>query len=156
VVTQFLGHMLREEPITLVDGGRQRRSFTYVTDGIDALMRILRNEGGVADSKIFNVGNPANDRSIRELADAMIRILSEFHGYADLAKRVRVVEQSADHYYGKEYQDIVRRVPSIRRAREILGWEPHIPFEEAVRRTIAYYVDGKPSSDRTHGRELTA
>jgi nucleoside-diphosphate-sugar epimerase len=51
-----------------------------------------------------------------------------------------VVEQSADRYYGKEYQDITRRVPSIRRARELLGWEPRHGFEDAIRKTIAHYV----------------
>jgi nucleoside-diphosphate-sugar epimerase len=68
VVTQFLGHLLREEPITLVDGGRQRRSFTHIDDGIDALMRILRNENGAAEGQIFNIGHPGNNHSIRELA----------------------------------------------------------------------------------------
>jgi nucleoside-diphosphate-sugar epimerase len=149
VVTQFLGHLLRQEPITLVDGGTQRRSFTYVTDGVDALMRILRNEGGCADSRIFNIGNPANDRSIKELADAMIRILGEFPGYADVARRAKVVEQSAERYYGKEYQDITRRVPSIRRAREHLGWRPTIGFEDAIRRTIAHYVATKSAPGYT-------
>jgi nucleoside-diphosphate-sugar epimerase len=140
VVTQFLGHLLREEPITLVDGGRQRRSFTYVDDGIAALMTILENKGGCADSGIFNIGNPANDRSIKELAEAMVRILGEFKGYEGKAKKARIVEQSADRYYGKEYQDITRRVPSIKRAREILGWEPKCGFDDAIRKTIAYYV----------------
>ena len=140
VVTQFLGHLLREEPITLVDGGRQRRSFTYIDDGIDALMRILENKGGRADSGIFNIGNPANDRSIKELADAMIRILGEFPGYEAKAKKAKIVKQSADQYYGKEYQDVGRRVPSIKRANKILGWKPKHDFDACLRKTIAYYV----------------
>ena len=140
VVTQFLGHLLREEPITLVDGGRQRRSFTYVDDGIDALMRILANKDGCANGRIFNIGNPANDRSIKELADAMVRILGEFKGYEGKAKKARIVEQTSDAYYGKEYQDVSRRVPSIRRAKQILGWSPKHDFDEAIRKTIAHYV----------------
>jgi len=148
VVTQFLGHLLREEPITLVDGGRQRRCFTHVDDGIDALLRILRNEGGAADGRIFNVGNPANDRSIRDLAQTMVSVLGAFPGYEAKAERARIVEQSADQYYGREYQDIVHRVPSIRRAKEHLGWTPKVGFEEAVRRTIGWYVEtsSEPSS----------
>jgi nucleoside-diphosphate-sugar epimerase len=151
VVTQFLGHLLREEPITLVDGGRQRRSFTYVDDGIDALMRILANKDGCADGRILNVGNPANDRSIKELADAMVRILGEFKGYEAKAKKARIVEQTSDGYYGKEYQDVSRRVPSIRRAKEILGWSPKHGFDEAIRKTIAYYVqtDSLPGAGST-------
>ncbi len=148
VVTQFLGHLLRDEPITLVDGGRQRRCFTHVDDGIDALMRILKNEKGAADSRIFNIGNPKSDRSIRELADAMVRVLSEFKGYEGVAKRARIVEQSAEQYYGNQYQDIVRRVPSIARAKEHLGWEPKIGFEDALRRTIAHYVETDTQPDQ--------
>jgi nucleoside-diphosphate-sugar epimerase len=140
VVTQFLGHLLREEPITLVEGGRQRRSFTYVDDGIDALMKILENKKGCADSGIFNVGNPANDRSIKELADAMVRILGEFKGYEQKAKKAKIVVKSADTYYGKEYQDVGRRVPSIKRAKDILGWKPKHDFDSSIRKTIAYYV----------------
>jgi len=141
VVTQFLGHLLRGEPITLVDGGSQRRCFTHVDDGIDALMAILRNEGGCCDRKIFNVGNPRNDRSIRELAESMIRILASFPAHRARAASTRIVEKSSRDYYGDEYEDIVHRVPSIRRARELLGWEPAIGFDEALRRTIAHYVD---------------
>ena len=69
MLTQFLHNILYGEPIKLVDGGTQRRSFTYISDGIDALMAILENRGGAADGGIFNIGNPANDLSIRELAE---------------------------------------------------------------------------------------
>src|SRR6185436_10850022 len=71
VVTQFLGHIVRGEPIKLVDGGRQHRSFTYVDDGIDALMRIIENKNGIARGKIYNVGNPVNNLSIKDLARTM-------------------------------------------------------------------------------------
>ena len=76
VVTQFLGHLLRQEPINLVDGGRQGRCFTYVDDGLDCLMAILRNKDGACDGRIFNIGNPGNDYSIRELAEMMIEVVS--------------------------------------------------------------------------------
>ena len=51
VITQFLGHIVRGEPIRLVDGGSQQRAFTYVDDGIAALVKIIANEGGVADQQ---------------------------------------------------------------------------------------------------------
>lgn len=142
VVTQFLGHLLRGEPITLVDGGAQRRCFTHIDDGVDALMRILCNEEGVCDGEIFNIGNPEGDRSIRELAETMVRILGEFPGYESLAAKARIVERTSETYYGGEYQDIVHRVPKITRARALLGWQPQVDFEESVRRTIASYVAG--------------
>ncbi len=65
VLTQFLHNILYGLPIKLVDGGTQRRSFTYISDGIDCLMKILENEAGRADRGIFNIGNPANDRGPR-------------------------------------------------------------------------------------------
>ena len=48
MITQFLGHIVRGEPIKLVDGGAQKRAFTYIDDGIDALMKIIENKDGVA------------------------------------------------------------------------------------------------------------
>src|SRR5512142_732311 len=68
VITQFLGHIVRGEPIKLVDGGAQKRAFTYIDDGVSALMKIIENPGGVASGRIYNVGNPANNYSVRELA----------------------------------------------------------------------------------------
>jgi nucleoside-diphosphate-sugar epimerase len=65
VITQFFGHIVRGEPIMLVDGGRQKRAFTYVDDGIDALMKIIDNRKGIATGKIYNVGNPRNNYSVR-------------------------------------------------------------------------------------------
>lgn len=156
VVTQFLGHLLRGEPITLVDGGRQRRCFTHVDDGIDALMGILRNEGGRCDGEVLNIGNPANDRSIRELAEAMIRILGTFPGYQDLAASARVVEQSSEAYYGKEYQDILHRVPRVERARRVLGWTPRVGFDDALLRMIAAYVEAPSEVRAARALEVVA
>ena len=68
VVTQFLGHIVRGETIKLVDGGHQKRTFTYIDDGIDALMKIIDNPEGVASGKIYNIGNPRNNYSVKELA----------------------------------------------------------------------------------------
>jgi nucleoside-diphosphate-sugar epimerase len=65
VLTQFIGNILRGKDIQLVDGGAQRRSFTYIDDGVDALMRIIENKDGCADGRIFNIGNPKNDIGAR-------------------------------------------------------------------------------------------
>ena len=59
VLTQFLGHIVRGEPIKLVDGGSQTRAFTFIDDAVDCLTRIIDNPGGIADGKIYNIGNPA-------------------------------------------------------------------------------------------------
>src|SRR5205085_1295856 len=72
VITQFFGHIVRGEPIKLVDGGNQKRAFTYIDDGISALMKIIENKGGVASARMYNIGNPATDYSVRELATMML------------------------------------------------------------------------------------
>ncbi len=143
VLTQFLHNILYAEPIKLVDGGRQRRSFTHITDGIDCLMRILVNENGVADSEIFNIGNPANDISIRELAERLLAAVSRYPGYENVAERTPIVEVRSEAYYGDGYQDIPTRVPSIRRAAERLGWAPRIGFDDAIRLTLEFYLAGR-------------
>src|SRR5439155_6608352 len=66
VVTQFLGQIVRGEAIHLVDGGLQKRAFADISDGVDALMRIIENPNGIATGRIYNIGNPANHYSVRE------------------------------------------------------------------------------------------
>ncbi len=141
VVTQFLGHILRGEPITLVDGGSQRRCFTYVDDGLDCLFAIIRNEGGKCDGRIFNIGNPHNDYSIKDLADMMIQVVKEFPQLSPLAEKVEFRNIPAKEYYGPDYQDVGYRVPDISNAMDILGWEPKVGLKDALRKTISFYVD---------------
>jgi len=143
VLTQFLHNILYGEPIKLVDGGTQRRSFTHIRDGIDCLMKILVNEGGAADGEIFNIGNPANDVSIAELAERLVAGVARYPGFEDAAQRTRIVPVMSEQYYGAGYQDIMTRVPSIRRAKEKLGWEPRIGFDEAIRLTLDFYLEGR-------------
>ena len=140
VLTQFLHNILYGQPIKLVDGGTQRRSFTYISDGIDCLMKILENAAGVADGGIFNIGNPANDLSVRELAEKLLEAVAAHPGFGEKARSTPIVEVSSREYYGEGYQDILTRVPSIRRARELLGWEPKVGMDEAVRRTVDFYL----------------
>ena len=139
VVTQFLGHIARGEAIKLVDGGRQRRSFTDISDGVAALMRIIENREGRATGKIYNIGNPANDLSVRELAELMLEIAREFPEYQRGAERVQLVEVSSGAYYGQGYQDIQTRVPWIENTKQELDWAPQVPVREALRRIFEAY-----------------
>jgi nucleoside-diphosphate-sugar epimerase len=140
VLTQFLHNILYGRPIKLVDGGTQRRAFTYISDGIDCLMKILENEGGRADRGIFNIGNPANDLSVREVAEKLIAAVAAYPAYATKARATEVIEVSSKEYYGEGYQDIMTRVPSIAKARRVLGWEPSVGMDEAIRRTVDFYL----------------
>ncbi len=139
VVTQFLGHIARGESIKLVDGGNQRRSFTYISDGIDALVRIIKNIDGKASGSIYNIGNPGNDLSVRELAELMLNIAKDHPEYQHAAEQVELLETSADSYYGKGYQDVQTRVPWIDNTMQDLGWQPQVTVEDALRRIFDAY-----------------
>ncbi|MEM5581015.1 bifunctional UDP-4-keto-pentose/UDP-xylose synthase [Roseibium sp. AS2] len=140
VVTQFLGHLLRREPVPLVEGGQQSRSFTYISDGIDALMRIAENPDGAADNRIFNIGNPDNVCTIAELADHMGRIVSGYPGYEDLMTGLALQPVSAGVFYGPGYQDVSRRRPDIAALTAALGWRPRVGIQEALECTIGHYM----------------
>ena len=139
VITQFLGHIVRGEPIKLVDGGAQKRSFTYVSDGIDALMKIIDNKDGVASGKIYNIGNPKNNYSIRELAALMLDLAKQYPEYAVSAAKVKTLETTSGEYYGKGYQDTQHRVPKITNTMAELDWAPKVAFEEALRGIFEAY-----------------
>ncbi len=139
VVTQFLGHIVRGEDIKLVDGGLQRRSFTDVSDGISALIRIIENKNQVADGKIYNIGNPANDLSIKELAELMLAMALRIPEYQQQARKVHIVEVGSVEYYGEGYQDIQSRVPFIGNTCEELAWMPQVSLQSALERIFENY-----------------
>jgi nucleoside-diphosphate-sugar epimerase len=133
VLTQFFGHIVRGETISLVDGGHQKRAFTYIDDGIDALMKIIDNKDGKASGQIYNIGNPSNNYSIRDLADMMLKLAAEYPEYAEGAKKVKIVETSSGAYYGTGYQDVQNRVPKIENTQNDLGWTPTTSMADALR-----------------------
>jgi nucleoside-diphosphate-sugar epimerase len=141
VFTQFLSNVMHRMPIKLVDGGQQKRSFTYIDDAIDCILRIIENPNGSATRRIFNIGHPGNCVSVEELAKRIVRISGEFPALAERARATQIMAVSAQQYYGTGYQDIQMRVPAIEAARVHLGWTPTTDLDSAIRKTIAYYVD---------------
>ena len=139
VITQFFGHIVRGEEIKLVDGGTQKRAFTYIDDGIDALMKIIENPHGIATGKIYNVGNPLNNYSVRELAQMMLDLALTYPEYRDTAKQVKLVDTTAAAYYGKGYQDVQNRVPKIENTCRELAWKPSFTMDQALRRIYDAY-----------------
>jgi|CryBogDrversion2_8_1035294.scaffolds.fasta_scaffold00066_9 nucleoside-diphosphate-sugar epimerase len=140
VVTLFIADILHKGEIKLVDGGKQRRSFTDIDDGIAALIKIIDNKDGVASGRIFNIGNPNNDVSIKELAELLIRLVKDYPAYKAIAEKVKITDVTSSAHYGIHYQDINRRVPSITNALKILGWSPKINLEDALRKTLDYHL----------------
>ncbi len=136
VITQFLGHIIRGEPIQLVDGGHARRSFTDIDDAIAALMTILRNPGNIASGKIYNIGNPANNHSIRDLADTLLQLAPEYAEYRAGAAQSTIIETSSDAYYGAGYQDVQNRTPKISNTVDDLEWLPRVTLAQSLRKIL--------------------
>lgn len=141
VLTQFIGNIFRREPLLLVDGGHQLRSFTDIRDGINALISILRNEDGKADNRIFNIGNPGNNVSIREIAGMLADFIASVPACRSLADRIQLKEISSEEYYGRGYQDVPQRVPDISEISEALGWSPRIPLEESIASIVTHHIN---------------
>lgn len=141
VVSQFLSDIFHERDINIVGGGEQRRCFLYIDDAIEALMRILENKDGCADGQILNIGCPRNELTIKQLAEKLLATVRANPKYN--VGRTKIIMATADEYYGKGYQDVDRRVPSIEKAKRVLGWEPKTGVEEALRKTVEYYVGVK-------------
>ncbi len=139
VVTQFLGDIARGKSIQLVDGGAQKRAFTDIDDGIDALMRIIENPAGIASQKIYNIGNPNNNYSIRELATRMLDIAREFPEYASRLSNTPLIETSSQQYYGNGYQDVQNRVPKIDNTMADLDWKPTLGLDDTLRKIFEAY-----------------
>jgi nucleoside-diphosphate-sugar epimerase len=133
VITQFFGHIVRGEPIKLVDGGAQKRAFTYIDDGIAALMKMIENKDGVASGQIYNVGNPANNFSVRELANMMLTLAKSYSEYSQKAGLVQLIETTSGEYYGKGYQDVQNRVPKIENTMKDLDWAPKVTMQDALK-----------------------
>ncbi|MDN8599411.1 bifunctional UDP-4-amino-4-deoxy-L-arabinose formyltransferase/UDP-glucuronic acid oxidase ArnA [Citrobacter sp. S2-9] len=139
-ITQLILNLVEGSPIKLIEGGKQKRCFTDIRDGIEALFRIIENEGGRCDGEIINIGNPDNEASIQELAEMLLSsfekhpLRQHFPPFAGF----RVVESST--YYGKGYQDVEHRKPNIRNAKRCLDWEPSIAMDETVEETLDFFL----------------
>lgn len=141
VITQFLGHIVRGEPIKLVDGGSQKRAFTYIEDGIAALMKIIENKDGKASGQIYNIGNPSNNYSVRELAEMMLALAAQYPEYRETAAKVEMIETTSGDYYGKGYQDVQNRVPKIENTMQDLDWSPKVTMADALKGIFDAYKD---------------
>ena len=141
LVTQFVWNLIQGQPLKLVDGGAQRRCFIDVEDAMNGLMAILENKDGKADGGIFNIGNPKNDHSVREVAE-MLRALWEVHPKRkELGVALSpIVETSSGDFYGKGYQDVLSRTPSITRMRETFGFEPQMGMKESLAKSLDFFL----------------
>ncbi len=139
VFSHFMEALILGTEMKLVDGGSQRRCYTDIADAIECIGKIVGNSDGACDRHVFNIGSPQNEVTIRELAERMRRIFADGFGTRG-ATLPKIVTVSAEEFYGDGYEDSDRRIPDITKARTILGWEPKIPLDETLIRTMRYYA----------------
>ncbi|MCF5511180.1 bifunctional UDP-4-amino-4-deoxy-L-arabinose formyltransferase/UDP-glucuronic acid oxidase ArnA [Pseudomonas sp. PA-3-6H] len=139
-ITQLILNLVEGTPIRLFDGGEQKRCFTDIADGIEALARIIDNDNGVCDGQIINIGNPENEASIRQLGEELLRQFEAHplrHNFPPFAG-FRDVESKA--FYGTGYQDVAHRKPSIDNAKRLLNWEPSVEMSETIGNTLDFFL----------------
>ncbi|WP_324002528.1 bifunctional UDP-4-amino-4-deoxy-L-arabinose formyltransferase/UDP-glucuronic acid oxidase ArnA [Aeromonas dhakensis] len=149
-ITQLILNLVDGTPIQLVDGGAQKRCFTDIEDGIEALFRIIENKGNRCDGQIINIGNPDNEASIQQMAEILLAkfeahpLRNQFPPFAGF----KLVESKS--FYGDGYQDVSHRRPSIANARRLLDWEPTIEMEETIGNTLDFFLQGAVTTGVEH------
>ena len=124
----FINCALDGKECELHGDGQQTRSFTYISDHVDGIVRCI--ERPQANNLVFNLGN-TEEVTIEHLARLIWRLVR-----GDEPARIKLIPYAT---FGK-YEDVMRRIPDITRARELLGFEPQVSLEEGLRRTIAWQV----------------
>jgi UDP-glucuronate decarboxylase len=121
-IPRFIDQALGDKPITIFGDGTQTRSFTYVTDQIEGLLRLAAMHK--AQGSIVNIGNDKETKII------------------DMAKMVLDITGSTSGitYHPLPEDDPLRRRPDISRARDLLGWEPKVTLEEGLQQTVDWFM----------------
>lgn len=121
VVSNFINQAITNKPLTVYGDGKQTRSFCYVSDMVDGLIRLM--EAGSTKAEVVNLGNP------------------EEYTMIDLAKKIEKLTGTASQIEFRELpkDDPTQRKPDIAKAKKLLGWEPKVTVDEGLRQTIEFY-----------------
>ena len=145
VLANFSTALVRGETLKLVNGGVAKRCFTSVHDAVDFMFSVFA-AGERALSQAFNVGNAANEVSIAELAQLMRSVYAEVKGVSE--SDVPGVETvSGEAYYGKGYDDSLRRLPSVEKAERLLGFKAKISLKDALEESLTWFANHYGSND---------
>ncbi len=148
VFSFFMDALLNGTPMKLVNGGVNRRCYTYIDDAIECTYRIVENHGGVCDRQIVNIGSPYNEVSIRQMAETMREIYAA--RFRDPAVPLpEIISVPGEEFYGEGYDDSDRRIPDITKARTLLGWEPVWGIHDTLETTMRYYVSERRNAATT-------
>ncbi|MFC1698977.1 NAD-dependent epimerase/dehydratase family protein [Candidatus Omnitrophota bacterium] len=121
-IHKFVRQAIQDEKIEIRGTGDQIRSWCYIDDIIDAILLCLENDQAVGN--IFNIGNPQGTITVHGLALAVVRVLNS---------------KSSIRFVPKTSVDVELRIPSIEKARQILGFEPKVDLEQGIKRTADWY-----------------
>ena len=139
VFAQFMSALLTGGPMFMVDGGLQRRSFTHIDDASRGLETILLHPG--AKNQIFNIGNPVNDISIRDMALMMKSVYEEITGMPSVSE---LVDISGEDFSGPGYEDHTRVPADIAKLRS-LGWAPEHSLRDTLVDIMTWYHTNQES-----------
>ena len=133
LIPNFILQAMRKEPLTVYGDGSQTRSFCYVDDTVEALVRLMETPRLKplpswrlnTQIPVVNIGNP-DERTIKSVA---LDVISAFGGEGDIVMKPLPAD------------DPKQRCPDISRAKKMLGWTPQIDYPDGIAKTIAWYVD---------------
>jgi nucleoside-diphosphate-sugar epimerase len=121
IVPNFVLQALKREPITIYGDGSQTRSFCYVSDLVDGLIRAMLTDG--TEGEVFNLGNP-DEYTVLQFAEV---IAAQLGSHAGIVHKPLPVD------------DPTRRRPDITKARTVLGWQPRVELPEGIERTAEWF-----------------
>lgn len=121
VISNFIVQALKGDDITIYGDGKQTRSFCYIDDLVEGMIKMMNSESGFTGP--VNIGNPS-EFTMKELADLIIELIGS---------------KSEIVYKPLPQDDPMQRKPEIKLAKQILGWEPTVSLEEGLKKTIKYF-----------------
>jgi len=139
-ITQLILNLVEGTPIQLVDGGKQKRCFTDVNDGVECLFRIIENKNDRCNHEIINIGNPDNEASIKDLAGILVQKFQKHPLRHHFPPFAGICVTEGRSFYGKGYEDVQHRKPNIKNAERLLDWKPLIQMEQSIEETLDFFL----------------
>ena len=141
VVSNFINQCLENKDITIYGEGKQTRSFCYVDDTVDGLIKLMNTENTIGP---INIGNPY-EMTIKELAEKVIEYVTEWiegpnRNIIELKETALKEPKSKIVYKDLPKDDPMNRCPDITKAKDILGWSPKVSLEEGLLKTIKFFT----------------
>jgi UDP-apiose/xylose synthase len=142
VFANFMSALLYKKPLYIVDNGTNERTFIFIKDAVEALGLIIKNREKF-ENEIVNIGNPANEISMKDLAYLMKDIYKEKVSDEILPD---ILSIDGEEYYGKGYQDSEKRIPDINKLNAI-GWTPKYDLRNTFEISMDYYIKKRLSKE---------